>query len=100
MGVGILTELGLSVLMLGLGFFFFFLGPHMLYMEVPRLGVEWELQLLAYSTATAMTDLSCICNLHHSSQQDQLLNPLRPGIKPTSSWILVRFLSIEAQLEL
>ena len=25
---------------------------------------EWELQLLAYATATL--DLSCICDLHHS----------------------------------
>ena len=25
-------------------------------MEVPRLGFEWELQLLAYTTATAMPD--------------------------------------------
>ena len=30
--------------------------------------VESELQLLAYTTAT-IQDLSCICNLHHSSQQ-------------------------------
>ena len=40
-------------------FFFFsfvFLGPHMQHMEVPRLGVELELQLLAYTTATAMWD--------------------------------------------
>ena len=40
------------------GFFFFlssvFLGPHLWYMEVPRLGVELELQLLAYTTATAI----------------------------------------------
>ena len=34
-------------------FFFFFLGPHPLHMEVPRLGVELELQLPAYVTATA-----------------------------------------------
>ena len=37
--------------------------------EVPRLRVEMELQLLAFATATAMTDLSCICDLHHSSWQ-------------------------------
>ena len=35
-------------------FFFAFLGPHPGHMEVPRLGVESELQLLAYTTATAM----------------------------------------------
>ena len=31
--------------------FFFFLWPHLRHMEVPRLGVELELQLLAYATA-------------------------------------------------
>ena len=43
-------------------------------MEVPRLGVELELQLPAYATATE--DSSRLCNLHHSSQQCQILNPL------------------------
>ena len=59
-------------------FFFFlvFLGPHPQYMEVPRLGVESELQLLAYTTATATRDPSRICNLHHSSQQHHILNAL------------------------
>ena len=32
-------------------------------MEVPRLGVKLELQQLAYATATAMPDLSRICDL-------------------------------------
>ena len=45
-------------------------------MEVPRLGVELELQLLAYTTATAMPDPSHICDLHHSLQQCQILNSL------------------------
>ena len=45
-------------------------------MEVPRLGVELELQLAAYTTATAMQDPSLVCNRHHSSQQHQILNPL------------------------
>ena len=36
-------------------------------MEVPRLGVELELQLPAYMTATEMWDLSCVCDLHHNS---------------------------------
>ena len=31
---------------------------------------------LAYTTATAMPDLSHVHNLHHSSQQHQILNPL------------------------
>ena len=46
-------------------------------MEVPRLGVESDLQLLGYPPATAMQDLSHVCNLHHSSQQHQIPNPLR-----------------------
>ena len=37
-------------------YLFIFLGPHPWHMEVPRVGVEWELQLLAYTTATAMPD--------------------------------------------
>ena len=45
-------------------------------MEVPGLGEELELQLQAYATATAMWDPSCICDLHHSLQQHQILNPL------------------------
>ena len=32
--------------------------------------------LLAYTTATATWDLSCIYDLHHSSRQRQILNPL------------------------
>ena len=46
-------------------------------MEVPRVGVKSELQLLAYPTATTMPDLSCVCNLHCSSRwQHCILNPL------------------------
>ena len=33
-------------------------GPHTGHMEAPRLGVKSELQLLAYTTATAMQDPS------------------------------------------
>ena len=54
-----------------------FLGPHPQHMEVPRLGVKLELQLLAYTTATAKPDLSHVCNLNHTSQQCWILNPLR-----------------------
>ena len=45
-------------------------------MEVSRLGVKVEQQLLAYTTATATPDLSHVCNLHHNSWQRQVLNPL------------------------
>ena len=53
-------------------FFFGFLGPHPWHVEVPRLGVELELQLLTYATATAMQDPSQICDLHHSLRQRQM----------------------------
>ena len=43
-------------------------------MEVPRLGVESELQLLADATATR--DLGCVCGPHHIPWQHQVLNPL------------------------
>ena len=52
-------------------FVFFFLGPYLWHMEVPRVGAESELQLLAYATATAMQDPSCICDLHCALQQCQ-----------------------------
>ena len=57
-------------------FLFLFLGPHLKQMEVPGLGVELELQLPAYATATAMQDLSLVCDLHHKSRQHRVLNPL------------------------
>ena len=49
-------------------------------MEVPKLGVKTELQLPAYTIAiaTATLDLSCICDLHHSSQQCWILTPPHP----------------------
>ena len=55
--------------------FFVFLGPYPWHMEIPGLRVKSELQMLAYTTAT--WDPSRVCNLHHSSQQGQILNPLR-----------------------
>ena len=45
-------------------------------MEVPRPGVRSELKVPAYTIAIAMPDLSLVCNLHHSSWQHQILNPL------------------------
>ena len=56
-------------------FFFFFVGSgaHPQPMEVPSLGVQSELQLLAYTTATATPDPSHVCALHHSSKQYRIL---------------------------
>ena len=45
-------------------------------MEVPRVGVESELPLPVYTTATAMRDLRCVCDVHPCSRQRWILNPL------------------------
>ena len=59
-----------------LTFLCFFPGLHLRHMEVPRLGVESELQLPVYTTATATPDPSHVYNLHRSSWQPQILNLL------------------------
>ena len=65
---------------------------HPWHMEVPRLGVELKLQLLAYTTATAMQDLSLVFDLQYSSWQRQILNPLSEArdrtLNRVPSWIL------------
>ena len=45
-------------------------------MEVTMLGVKLELQLPRYTEATAAPDPSCVFNLHLSSWQCWILNPL------------------------
>ena len=41
-----------------------------------------------------MWDPSCVCNLHHSSRQCQILNPLSEGRdQTTSSWMPIRFIN-------
>ena len=57
-------------------YLFCFLEPNWGHMEVPRIGGQVELQLLDYTTTIATWDLSHACNLHHSSRQLQILNPL------------------------
>ena len=41
-----------------------------------QLGLEVELQPLAYTTATATQDLSRVCSLYHSTCKHWILNPL------------------------
>ena len=72
-------------------FSFFFLGPHM--EHIPRLGVKLELQLRAYTTATATADPSRICDLRCSLQKHWIFNPqseARDGtrILMDTSWVL------------
>ena len=44
-------------------------------MEIPRLGMESEIQLLAHTTTRAMPDLRHTCNLHHGSWQCHIPDP-------------------------
>ena len=74
------------VLLTGLGslpgyffffFFFFFMAALGAYgSSWTSTGVELELQLQSYVTTAATPDPSCICDLHHSSWQYQILNLL------------------------
>ena len=56
--------------------FFFLIGPHSWHIVAPRLGVELELQLPAYTPAQATWDPSRLYNLHHSSWQHRIPDPL------------------------
>ena len=66
-------------------FFFCILALHPQHMEVPQDSIPiWSYscwptpqpQQYGISAASAMSDQSCICDLHHSSQQCQILHPL------------------------
>ena len=79
--------------------YFAFLWPHPWHMKVPRLEVESELQLPAFAIATAMPDPSQVCDLHHSSWQCWILNPLseardRTSILMDTSQIHVRYATV------
>ena len=68
---------GLICFLFFLFIYFFFSGSHLQHMEVPELGVESELQLLAYSHSNARS----------------LTHWMRSGIKPTSSRTLCQVLN-------
>ena len=81
-------------------FFFFFLvfcsfifraSPW--HMEVPRPGVQSELLLPATATATAVPDPSRVFDLHHSSWQCQILNPLSGARDQTCNLIVASRIS-------
>ena len=65
-------------------------------MEVPTLGVESELQPPVYTTATASHTRS-VPRLRPTAQLTEMPDP---GIRPASSWMLVRFISAEPRREL
>ena len=70
-------------------FFFCSLWSYLWDMEIPRLGVESELQLPLYTTATAtgIWAASVTYTTAHTSAEP-LTYWVRPGIEPKSSWIL------------
>ena len=73
-------------------FFFLLFRTTLVAYEVPRLRVKSELQLLAYTIATATWNLSRLCYLHHSSQQRWIPNTLSEARDQThipmdTSWI-------------
>ena len=67
------------------------LGVQVKHIEVSRLEVKLELQLPAYTIATATQDPSCISDhdLHHSTCQCWIINPLSEAKNLMSSWTLV-----------
>ena len=54
-------------------------------MEVPRLGVQSELQLPVYTRATATQDPSHVYDPHHSSMATPVRNPLSEARDQTSN---------------
>ena len=85
------------------GFFVFLpcLGPLPRHMEVPRLGVEWELSRLPTPEPQQRGIKATVCNLHHSSRQRRILNPLsKSRIEPETSRFLVRCINHCATVEL
>ena len=77
-------------------FFAFLEGPYLWHMEVPRLGVTWELQLLVYTTATA-TGIWTVSVTYTTAQSSTgfITHWTGPGIESASSWILVGFITTE-----
>ena len=75
-------------------FFFSFFRAAPWHIDIPRLGVELELQLPTMATPTAMWVQSLLCDLHHSSWQPQIPDPLSKGrMESESLWILVGFVN-------
>ena len=88
-------------------FLSFFLGLHPQHMEVPRLGVPSYPTGLHHSHSNVgskphqrwIQATSSTYTAAHSNARS-LTHWARPGIKPLSSWIIVRFISAEPRREL
>ena len=67
---------------------------HLWHKEIPRLGIELELELLAYTTVTATRNPSHICD-HPMTWKHQILKPItkardRTRILMDTSWVHYR----------
>ena len=69
-------------------------------MEDPGLRAELELQLQAYTTAITLPDPSYVCDLHQSSWQHQIINPLSKARDQTHIIMDTSSLTTEPQWEL
>ena len=88
---------GLAIQVSFLSFLSFFLGPHLRHVEVPKLGgLIGAMAASLHTTVTAMPDPSRVCNLHQSSQQHRILNPL---IEARDQIHNLRFISASARWE-
>ena len=82
-------------------FFFCLLLGHLQHMEVPRLGVESELQLPPTSqTQQHQIQATSATYTTAHSNTGSLIPWARPGFKPEISWFLIRFISAVPQHEL
>ena len=81
-------------------FFAFFLRLYPRYVEVPRLGVESELQLPCWPTPQPQQCWIWAASVTHTTahgNSGSLTHWARSGVEPASSWILVGFISSAPQ---
>ena len=78
-----------------------FLGLHPQNMEVPRLGLNqsYSCQPTLQPQQCKIPAASVTCTTVHGNMAS-LTHQVRPGIKPTSSWILIGFITAESGWEL
>ena len=79
-------------------FFFGFLGLYLQHVEVARLGVKLEPQLLAY-TQPGQCGIKAMSSTYTTAQGNtgSPTHRARPGIEPASSWVLGGFVATVPQ---